>query len=254
MIQLHKFITMNKFTLTILLASFLAFSTTSFSQSFKDMLKEKAEETIKPATSGGTTLTNDEIGAGLKEALTKGVEKGVDKISKPDGFLMDKAIKVLMPDEAKKVEKKLRSLGQDKLVDDAITSMNRGAEDASKEATKIFVAAIKDMSIKDAMTLLKGEDNAATQFLKKKTKASLVEKFKPIIKTSLDKVGATKHWTNIFTTYNKIPFVEKVNPNLDEHVTNKAIDGLFIQIEKQEKEIRKNPGARVTDLLKKVFG
>lgn len=244
---------MKKYTLALLAVCMLAFTNVGHAQ-FGKLIK-KAEDKVKETTkTGDSKLTNDEVGAGLKEALTKGIEKGVEKVSKPDGFLKDAAIKVLMPEEAKKVESKLRAMGQDKLVDDAIESMNRGAEDASKEATKIFVDAIKSMSIEDAMTLLKGEDDAATEFLKKKTRAQLVEKFKPIIKSSLDKVGATKHWNTVFSTYNKVPFVEKVNPNLDEHVTNKAIDGLFIQIAKEEKEIRKNPAARVTDLLKKVFG
>lgn len=243
---------MKKLTIAIIALGMLTYANHGFSQ-IGGFLK-KAEEKVKSTTSGDSKLTNEEVGAGLKEALTKGIEKGVDKVSKPDGFLKDAAIKVLMPEEAKKVEEKLRSIGQDKLVDDAITSMNRGAEDASKEATKIFIDAIKSMSIEDAMTLLKGDDNAATEFLKKKTRDALVAKFQPIIKTSLDKVGATKHWNSVFSTYNKIPFVDKVNPNLEEHVTHKAIDGLFIQIEKEEKEIRKNPAARVTDLLKKVFG
>ncbi|HRP59942.1 MAG TPA: DUF4197 domain-containing protein, partial [Vicingus sp.] len=141
-----------------------------------------------------------------------------------------------------------------KKVDDAILSMNRAAEDAANAAKPLFVDAIKNMSITDAMSILKGEKNAATEYLKKSTTAGLTEKFKPIIKTSLDKVGATKHWETVFSTYNKLPMVEKVNPNLEEYVTEKAIYGLFVQVAKEELQIRDNPSARVTDLLKKVFG
>src|SRR5690606_31030146 len=126
--------------------------------------------------------------------------------------------------------------------------------DAAMGAKDIFIDAIKGMSVTDAMGLLKGNDDAATRFLESSTRAALVEKFRPIIKVSLEKVGATKHWNSVFTTYNKIPLVKKVNPDLEEYATNKAIDGLFVQIAKEELEIRKNPGARVTDLLKKVFG
>ena len=159
-----------------------------------------------------------------------------------------------MPEKAKNVEEKLRKMGQGKKVDEAILSMNRAAEDAANAAKPLFVAAIKEMTITDAMNILKGEKNAATQYLQKSTSNALTEKFKPIIKVSLDKVGATKHWETVFSTYNKIPLVEKVNPNLEEYVTEKAIQGLFIQVAKEELQIRENPAARVTDLLKKVFG
>eukprot|EP01041_Mallomonas_annulata_P024741 gene24741-45594_t len=159
-----------------------------------------------------------------------------------------------MPEEAKNVEDKLRKIGQGKLVDDAIESMNRAAEDAANGAKSLFVDAIKNMTLQDAMGILKGKDDAATTYLSKSTRAQLFEKFKPVIKASLDNVGATKHWTDLITAYNKIPLVQKINPDLVEYATNKAIDGLFIQIAKEELEIRKNPGARATDLLKKVFG
>ena len=137
---------------------------------------------------------------------------------------------------------------------ETIESLNRAAEDASIAAKDIFMDAIKGMSIDDAMSILRGEDNAATLFLDKSTRANLISKFKPIVKTSLDKVGATKNWNAIFTSYNKLPMVQKVNPDLVEYVTGKAIDGLFIQIAKEELKIRQDPAARVSDLLKKVFG
>jgi hypothetical protein len=211
-------------------------------------LKDKVN--LPAATSA---LSEEEIGKGLKEALTKGIEKGVNQVSQPDGFFKDLAIKILMPEDAKKVEQRLRKMGQGKKVDEAIESFNRAAEDASSLAKDIFIQAIKEMTITDAKNILTGEDDAATNYLESKSRQELYEKFAPIVKNSLDKVGATKHWATIMNTYNKLPMVEKINPDLQEYVTNKAIDGLFVQIEKEEKEIRENPAARTTDLLKKVF-
>jgi len=226
-------------------------STNSNAQFLKG-LKKKVEETITETDK--SVLTEGEIGKGLKEALTIGIEKGVDQLSKPDGYFKDLEIKIPMPKEAKSVEEKLRAIGQGKKVDEAIESMNRAAEDAAIGAKDLFVTAIKEMTIKDAVAILKGEDDAATRYLENHTRQQLIEKFKPIIKKSLDKVDATKYWKSVFSSYNKIPFVKKVNPDLDDYVTEKAIDGLFVQIAKEEIEIRKNPLARVTDLLKKVFG
>jgi hypothetical protein len=209
---------------------------------------EKAVDTKKP-----TGLSEDEVGQGLKEALNQGIEKGVSQLSTADGYFKDAQIKLWMPDEAQEVEAKLRKMGQGKKVDDAIESMNRAAEDAASSSKDLFVTAIKNLTLKDAMNILKGSDDAATSYLSTHTRDQLVDKFKPIIKVSLDKVGATKHWELLFTTYNKIPMVQKVNPDLVEYATNKAIDGLFFQIAKEELQIRKNPAARVSDLLKKVF-
>ena len=220
-------------------------------QDFNKLKKSVGE---KLGTSGAKGLSQEEVAEGLKEALSKGVEKGVEQLSKPDGYFKDLEIKIPLPAEARAVEDKLRQLGQDKLVDQAIESLNRAAEDAASGAKDIFIVAIKSMTLTDAISILRGEDNAATNFLAKATRAALVEKFKPVVSTSLEKVGATKHWNTVFSTYNKIPLVQKVNPDLEDYATNKAIDGLFVQIAKQELEIRKNPAARVTDLLKKVFG
>lgn len=199
------------------------------------------------------TVSEEEVGNGLKEALNNGIEKGVKQLSIKDGYFKDEQIKLLMPEEALQVESKLRKLGQGSKVDAMIESMNRAAEDAASSSKELFVSAIKNLNVNDAMSILKGEDNAATVYLSSETRIQLIVKFKPIIKTSLDKVGATKHWTTVFNTYNKIPMVQKVNPDLVGYATDKAIDGLFIQIAKEELEIRKNPAARVTDLLKKVF-
>lgn len=203
---------------------------------------------------GKTSLSQDEIGQGLKEALNQGIDKGVSKLSKPDGYFKDDQIKLFLPDEARQVESKLRKLGQGKKVDAAIESMNRAAEEAANSSKELFVKAIKNLTISDAMNILKGDDDAATVYLSAQTRDDLIEKFKPLIKASLDKVGATQHWETLFTAYNKLPLVQKVNPDLVDYTTEKAIDGLFIQVAKQELEIRKNPAARVSDILKKVFG
>lgn len=214
-------------------------------------LKKSIEQNIPKKSSG---LSEEEVGQGIKEALNKGIEKGVSQLSKPDGYFKDLSIKILMPDEAKKAEEKSRALGQGKKVDDAIESMNRAAEDAAIASKDLFVEAIKNLTLKDVMNILHGEEDAATKYLSNQTRPQLVEKFKPIIKTSLDKVGATKNWSTFANAYNSIPMVQKINPDLVQYVTDKAIDGLFKQIAKEELEIRKNPAARVTDLLKKVFG
>ena len=230
----------------------LLFTGTQSSAQFLKDLKKAAEDVIEESTD--TKLSEEEVGKALKEALTLGIEKGVKQLSKPDGYFQDAEIKIPMPKEAKSVDEKLRMLGQGDKVDDAIESMNRAAEDAASGAKDIFVTAIKELTLQDVMNILNGENNAATKFLEDHTRLKLVKKFKPIIKVSLDKVGATKHWKTVFTSYNKLPFVKPVNPDLEDYVTNKAIDGLFIQIAKEELAIRKNPTARVTDLLKKVFG
>jgi hypothetical protein len=201
-----------------------------------------------------SSLSKDEVAAGLKEALTKGISKGSDQVSKVDGYFKNPEIKLPFPPDVKHVEKKLRQIGMGEQVDKFILSLNRAAEDAAKEAKPVFVAAIKGMTIQDAMGILKGEDDAATQYLKKTTSTELHSKFNPIIKTSLDKVDATKYYSDLIKAYNRIPLVEKVNPNLDEYATEKAMEGLFIMIAKEEVSIRKDPAARTSALLKKVFG
>ena len=201
----------------------------------------------------GGSLSTDEVASGLKEALTVGVQKGTEKLSEIDGFFKDAAIKILLPPEAKKVESTLRGVGLNKQVDEAILSLNRAAEDAAKSAAPIFVDAIKQMSIQDAWGILKGGDSAATAYLRSKTTAPLMAAFRPVIQTSLDKVDATKYWNTVFTTYNQMPLVNKVNPDLTSYVTEKALSGIFYQVALQEAQIRKDPVARTTDLLKKVF-
>ncbi len=195
-----------------------------------------------------------EVGEGLKEALVKGISKGSDLVSQLDGYLKNAEIKIPFPPDVKKVEDKLRQIGLGSEVDKFVVSLNRGAEDAAKEAKPIFVNAIRQMTIQDAWSILKGQPDAATQFLKRTTTTQLKEKFKPVIQNSLNKVNATKYYGDLINTYNKVPFVQKVNPNLDDYATDRAIEGLFIMIAKEEKNIRQDPLARTTELLKKVFG
>lgn len=215
---------------------------------------KKAGDLLKSGGSGGSSLSTDQIIAGLKEALNQGVNKGTAKLSAVDGFLKDAVVKILLPPEAEKVEKTLRSIGMGKLVDDAIVSMNRGAEEAAKSAAPIFINAIKQMSIQDGLGILKGSDTAATGYLRLKTTSSLTTAFKPVIDTSLSKVNATKYWNTMITAYNKVPLVKKINPDLTSYVTEKALGGVFYKIGEEERNIRQNPAARVTDILKKVFG
>ncbi len=198
------------------------------------------------------SLSNDEIIKGLKEALEVGAERSTSKLSGVDGFFKDAAIKILMPAEAQKVEQKLRAMGMNKQVDNAILSMNRAAEDAAKDAVPIFINAIKGMSFQDAIGILKGGDYAATGYLKGKTTNALTEAFRPVIETSLQKVNATKYWNTVFTTYNKFS-TEKVETDLLAYVTEKALTGIFLQLGQEEQKIRKDPMARTSDVLKKVF-
>ena len=199
-------------------------------------------------------LTAAEVGDGLKEALINGISKGSDLVSQADGYFKNPEIKIPFPPDVKKVEDKLRQVGLGKEVDQFVMTLNRGAEDAATQAKPIFIDAIKQMSISDAWGILKGQPDAATQYLKKTTTAQLKARFSPVIQNSLNKVNATKYYGDIVNKYNMIPFVEKVNPDLNNYATDLAIQGLFMMIAKEEKNIRQNPVARTTDLLKRVFG
>jgi len=244
--------------LGLLFSGTLLFASASQAQVLKNILKKDSslQNKVSGLFSGnGSSLSTSEIASGLKEALDKGVETGTAKLSAVDGFFKDAAIKILLPPEAQKVEKTLRNAGLNKPVDDAILSMNRAAEDATKSAAPIFIDAIKQMTINDAVGILKGGDSAATAYLKNKSTAALTDAFKPVISSSLDKADATKYWNTVFTTYNKLPFAtSKVNPDLTAYVTEKALAGIFHEIALQEMQIRQNPAARTSDLLKKVFG
>lgn len=196
--------------------------------------------------------SNTEIIAGLKEALTKGIQTGVSKLSVKDGFWSNPAIRIPMPEEVKNVESTLRTMGLGSQVDKATKALNEGAELATKEAIDVFVTAVKTMSIQDAMGILTGGNSAATNYLKSTTTASLTEKFRPIIAGSLDKVSATKYWGDIMSKYNLFA-TKKINPDLTGYVTEKAMNALFKEVEVQENLIRSNPAQRTTEILKKVF-
>jgi hypothetical protein len=218
-----------------------------------DVLKKVTGQAGTSNTTGSNPSTL-EIASGIKQALEIGTSRGADLLSAKDGFLGNMAVKILFPPEAQKVEKTLRGLGMGKLADNVILGLNRAAEDAAKEAKPIFVAAIKQMTITDATNILLGSKDAATTYFKRVTTAQLMEKFKPVITTSLTKVGATKYWTDAANQYNKVPLVRPVNADLSDYVAQKAIDGMFIQVAQEELKIRDNVGSRSTSLLQKVFG
>ncbi len=216
-------------------------------------LKKQGQSIVKQVNAGNNPLSNDEIIEGLREALTVGSNNASKAAAAVDGYYKNPKLYIPFPSEAKKMEQMLRSFGQEKLVNDFLLSLNRAAEDAAKEAAPIFVNAVKGMSIADGLSILNGKDDAATQYLKQNTQALLLDKFKPIVENSLHKVSATKYWEQLVVAYNKIPMVERMNPSLSEYATQKAIDGLFIVVAEQELQIRKNPAARVSIILKKVF-
>jgi hypothetical protein len=237
-----------KYTLKIFVAALLMFLIPMGSNA---QFLKKVTKTLNSGTATG--LTENDAVAGIKEALIQGTNEGVSLLSVVDGYFGNPEIKIPFPKDAGMVESRLRAVGLGSEVDKAILSINRAAEDAAKEAKPIFVSAITGMSISDAIGIVKGNDNAATQYLRKTTTTELAAKFKPVIKTSLDKVNATKYWTDLINTYNKIPMVQKMNPDLAAYVTDQAINGLFVMIAKEEQKIRKDPVARTTELLKKVF-
>jgi len=194
-----------------------------------------------------------DIASGLKEALNKGITQQVSKLTAVDGFYKNEAVKILMPAELQKVDATLRKIGLSSLADEGIKVLNRAAEDAVKEATPIFVSAVKNMSFTDAKNILLGNDIAATSYLQSSTTTALYGKFNPVIKSSFEKVGADEVWTRIINKYNTIPLVKKVNPDLTDYTTNQALAGVFKMIAVEEKEIRNNISARTTTLLKSVF-
>lgn len=194
-----------------------------------------------------------DIASGLKEALNKGITEQVSKLTAVDGFYKNEAVKILMPAELQKVDATLRKIGLSSLADEGIKVLNRAAEDAVKEATPIFVSAVKNMSFTDAKNILLGNDSAATSYLQNSTTTALYGKFNPVIKSSFEKVGADVVWKNIITKYNTIPLVKKVNPDLTDYTTNQALAGVFKMIAVEEKEIRTDISARTTPLLKSVF-
>lgn len=211
------------------------------------------DEVNSMANSSSPSLTNDEVIKGLKQALEVGTNNSTAITSKLDGFYKNPEIFIPFPPEAIKVKEKVTALGMRSQVEKFELTMNRAAETAAKEAAPIFINAITSMSIADGFAILRGGENAATQYLIDKTSSQLKVKFNPVVKSAIDQVEVTKYWNPIINTYNKIPLVDKMNPNLEDYISTRAMDGLFLMIEKEEKNIRKNPAARITDLLKKVF-
>ena len=201
----------------------------------------------------GAILSNGEIASGLRQALDFGIDKQVSKLTQTDGFYRNELVKILLPAELQKVDKGLRDIGLGNLADEGIKVLNRAAEDAVKEATPIFVNAVKEITFTDAKNILLGADDAATQYLTGKTQTALYGKFHPVINNSFAKVGADQIWTNLINKYNAIPFTTDVNPDLTDYVTNEALKGVYTMIAVEEKEIRTKVSSRTTDLLRKVF-
>ena len=238
---------MKKAIFTTILISSLIIAQEAFSQ-FK-----LPKILTKNSTAAG--ITENEAGQGIKEALAQGVTNAVLNLNKTDGFFGSDIYKMLLPPDAKKLETTLRKMGMNAQVDRAILAINRGAEDAVAFAKPIFIDAIKEMTLTDALNIVKGNKDAATQYFKQRTTEKLIAAFKPSVQSSLDKVDATKYYGDIVTTYNKLPTTfNKVNPDLTSFVVAKAVDALFDQVAKEEANIRANPAARATDILKKVFG
>lgn len=226
-------------------------------QGMFDKIKKAAEtnksilNTGKPANSG-LGLSNADIVSGLKEALRVATDTTTKTLSLAGGYLKNEAIKIVMPVEALKVEKTLRSIGAGALVDKAILSMNSAAENAAGQVGQIFLNSIKQMTVTDGINILRGGDHAATDFLKKTTTATLMERMRPVIENSLKQVNADKYWKDVFSKYNMFS-QQKVETDLSNYVTSKALEGMFYNISLQETKIRKDPAAQVTDILKKVF-
>jgi hypothetical protein len=197
--------------------------------------------------------TVPDISAGLKEALNNGITKQVTKLTAEDGFYKNDLVKILLPAELQKVDRSLRSLGMANLADEGLKVLNRAAEDAVKEATPIFVDAVKNMNFTDAKTILMGNENAATKYLETATSTALYDKFSPVIATSLNKVNADKIWGQMINKYNSIPLVKKVSPDLKDYVTKETMKGVFNMVAIEEKEIRVNLKARTSPLLQSIF-
>ncbi|MET6999570.1 DUF4197 domain-containing protein [Chitinophaga defluvii] len=245
-----------KRTLILLLSTLVLQVGNSQAQIFKKLNKALNNNTsTSNNNNGAANVTEGEAGSGIKEALSKGVNAGIAMLSKKDGFFGNEAYKLLLPPDAVKVGNTLRSLGLGSLVDQAILQINRSAEKAVGHAAPIFVGAIKQMTLTDALNLLKGGNNSATEYFKSKTTDQLKAAFAPVIKGSLDSTSATRYYGDIVNKYNALPTTfNKINPDLQDYVTGMAVNALFDQIAKEEANIRANPAARSTELLKKVFG
>ena len=211
---------------------------------------DELQQVMGNTTQGGSGFN---VASGLKQALEMGVSSGVDLLSKDGGYFKDQAVRILLPEELQKVDKTLRSVGLGSLADQGLKVLNEAAENAVSQAKPIFLSAIRNMTFTDAMNILKGNNTAATTYLKNSSYSSLETAFAPKVQASLSEVGADKVWENIINKYNQIPLVKPVEPNLTKYVTQQAINGLFVKVGDKEKEIRTNIAARTTPLLKSVF-
>ncbi|MFT4680137.1 MAG: hypothetical protein ACI9HG_002257 [Flavobacteriales bacterium] len=246
---------------TLSILSFLAVITLSACSQINlgDLQKasEQAEEVIFGSGSTSPALSNDEVVNGLREALKVGIEKSVDLTSKTDGFNTNQLIRIPFPDEADKVKSVALDLGLNTQVAKFEETLNRAAEKAVAEAIPVFVEAITNMSIQDGFAILKGSNTAATKYLQDATTAALVNKFRPIVDKAVQDVELTKYWTPLVNAYNTSTLLTgggSVDPDLTQYVTEMAISGLFVYVEKEEQNIRANPAARITEILQKVFG
>ena len=236
----------------IFFVGIIAVLTTSCDPKTNEVLLKTTSDILNATT--GTALTNDEIIKGLKEALSVGTNNSTALTSKLDGFNKNPIIFIPWPNEAKVMKDKLIQLGFQKQVTNFETSLNRAAEEATKSAAPIFIDAITQMTINDGISILRGNDTAATHYLRTKTYSSLKTKFSPTVTEAINKVNVTSYWTPLVNTYNMIPNVKKQNPDLNAYVTDKAINGLMTLIANEETKIRRDPAASVTEILKKVFG
>ncbi len=237
---------------TVILAAFASLLLSSCAE-LKPIAQDLGRSILETTETGSSIPSTLEMGSGLKEALIKGTKTGVANLSKVGGYADQPMVRIPFPEQYTNVADKLRTIGLGNQIDDVELSLNRAAEDAVVEAAPLFVNAITSMTIQDAQGILMGGENAATDYLKRKTSEQLVAAFTPKIEASLDKVNATKYWNTATTAYNMIPFITKVDGDLTSYATNMAIDGLFLKIAEEEKEIRQNPLERSSDLLKKVF-
>ena len=211
------------------------------------------QQVVDQFPQGTYGIGNEEIAMGLREALDKGIDKQVTKLTKEDGFYRNELVKILLPEELQKVDRTLRDVGLGNLADEGIKVLNRAAEDAVSEATPIFINAVKEITFADTKNILLGSDDAATLYLKGSTQTALYDKFNPIIKNSFQRVGADQIWSNLITRYNNLPLTNNVNPDLTDYVTQEALSGVYTMIALEEKEIRTNVTSRTTAILRKVF-
>jgi hypothetical protein len=236
-----------KYLMTLLIC--FVFTTSPAHANFLDDL-QKGLENIQKKDAG---LSDKTVIKGLKEALRVGTDNAVDNVSKLNGYFKNPSIKIPLPEELRKMADILNKVGLQKDVDRFVKSMNRAAEKAGPKAADLFINAIKHMTFSDARKILKGSETAATEFFRKRTWHDLYDVFRPVVSGAMDTVGVTRDYKKLVKKYESMPFVEDVAIDLDDYVTSKALDGLFFMVGEEEKKIRKDPAARVTDLLKKVF-